>query len=102
MKGTNMNRTVTKGNVFKELGFTDEESAVFAMKVELAVEIEKFLKREKLTQTKAAGFFGTTQGKISSIVNGDVKSFSIDYLAKLATKAGKVPRISFSRRRATV
>ena len=94
-----MDRTVTKGNVFKELGFTDEESTVLAMRVELALEIEKYIKRKKLTQTRAATYFGTTQGKISSIVNGNVSAFSIDYLAKLVTKAGKTPRISFTRRR---
>ncbi len=95
-----MDRTVTKGNVFKELGFTDEEATVLAMRVELALEVEKYIKRKNLTQIKAATYFGTTQGKISSIVNGHVSSFSIDYLAKLVTRAGKTPRISFSRKQA--
>lgn len=31
---------VTKGNVFKDLGFTDEESIALAMRVDLAVEKE--------------------------------------------------------------
>ena len=36
-----MKTKVTKGNVFKDLGFTDEESVALAMRVDLAVEIEK-------------------------------------------------------------
>ncbi len=92
-----MERTVTKGNVFKELGFTNEESTVLAMRVELAIEIEKFIKRKRLTQISAATHFGTTQSKISNIVSGKISGFTIDYLAKLVTKAGKTPRISFSR-----
>jgi hypothetical protein len=35
-----MDRTVTKGNVFKDLGFSDEEAIALAMRVDLAVEIE--------------------------------------------------------------
>ena len=95
-----MDRVITKGNVFKELGFTDEEAAVLTMRAKLAIEIERFIKRKKLTQTRAATHFGTTQGKISNIVSGKVSGFTIDYLARLVTKAGKNPRISFTRMRA--
>ncbi len=89
---------VTKGNVFKDIGFTDEESVALAMRVDLAVEIEKFIKRKKLTQVKAAEYFNVPQPKISKIVGGKVSGFSIDYLVKMATRAGINPRISFSKR----
>ena len=95
-----MNKKVTKGNVFKHLGFTDEEAVAYAMRVELAIEIEKSIKRMKLTQAKAADYFGVNQPKISKIVSGDVGGFTIDYLVKMVAKAGKTPRISFARRRA--
>ena len=93
-----MKTKVTKGNVFKDLGFTDEESVALAMRVDLAVEIEKFIKRKKLTQMKAAEYFDVPQPKISKIVGGKVSGFSIEYLVKMATKAGKSPRISFVKR----
>ena len=93
-----MKTQITKGNVFKDLGFTDEESVALAMRVDLAVEIEKFIKRKKLTQIKAAEYFDVPQPKISKILGGKVSGFSIEYLAKMATKAGKTPRISFTRR----
>ena len=54
-----MHRKTTKGNVFKDLGFTNEEAIALAMRVDLAVEIEKFIKRRKLTQAKAAEYFGS-------------------------------------------
>jgi len=95
-----MSKKVTKGNVFKHLGFTDEEAVAYAMRVELAIEIEKSIKRMKLTQAKAADYFGVNQPKISKIVSGDVGGFTIDYLVKMVAKAGKTPRISFARRRA--
>ena len=95
-----MDRKITKGNVFKDLGFTDEEAIALAMRVDLAVEIEKFIKRKRLTQTKAAEFFDVPQPKISKIIGGKVSGFSIEYLVKMAAKAGKTPRISFVRRQA--
>lgn len=93
-------RKVEKGNVFKDLGFSDEEAVALAMRVDLAIEIEKFIKRKKLTQTKAAAFFDVPQPKISKIVGGKVGEFSIDYLVKMVAKAGKTPRISFTKKRA--
>jgi TPR repeat protein len=35
-----MKRKITKGNVFKDIGFTDAEASALAMRVDLAVEIE--------------------------------------------------------------
>jgi predicted XRE-type DNA-binding protein len=95
-----MQRKVTKGNVFKDLGFSDEEAVALAMRVDLAVEIEKFIKRKKMTQTKAAAYFDVPQPKISKIMSGKVSGFSIEYLVKMAAKAGKTPRISFARKQA--
>ena len=93
-----MKTKTTKGNVFKELGFTDEESVGLAMRVDLAVEIEKFIRRKKFTQMKAAEYFNVPQPKISKIVGGKVSGFSIEYLVKMATRAGKTPRVSFAKR----
>ncbi len=74
------------------------QAIALAMRVDLAVEIEKFIKLKKLTQAKAAVYFGVPQPKISKIVGGKVDSFSIEYLVKMVTKAGKAPRISFAKR----
>ncbi|MEO0996550.1 MAG: helix-turn-helix transcriptional regulator [Pseudomonadota bacterium] len=95
-----MRQKVTKGNVFKDLGFSGEEAVALAMRVELAIEIEKFIKRKKLTQVKAAEFFSVPQPKISKIVGGKVGEFSIDYLVKMVAKTGRTPRISFAKRQA--
>jgi len=93
-------RHVTKGNVFVDLGFSREEADVLAMRVQIALEIEKYIQRKKLTQQAAAEFFNTTQPKISKIMKGKINEFSIDYLARMVGKTGKRPRISFQRDRA--
>jgi predicted XRE-type DNA-binding protein len=95
-----MESKITKGNVFKDLGFSDEEAVALAMRVDLAVEIEKFVRRRSLTQTKAAKYFDVPQPKISKILRGKVDEFSIDYLVKMVAKTGKTPRVSFARKRA--
>lgn len=95
-------RHVTKGNVFADLGFSQEEADVLAMRVQIALEIEKYVRRKKLTQQAAAEFFSTTQPKISKIMKGKVNEFSIDYLARMVGKTGKRPRVSFYRGRAGV
>ena len=94
-----MKMKFTKGNVFRDIGFSEEESTALAMRVDLAIEIEKFIRRKKLTQIKAAEFFDVPQPKISKIISGKLSGFSIDYLVKMAAKAGKHPRVSFSRSR---
>jgi len=92
-------RHVTKGNVFEDIGFTKEEAAILAMRVDLSIEIEKFINKKKLTQKAAADLFGVTQPKISRILKGDLDGFKIDYLVKMVAKTGKYPRISFRSRR---
>jgi len=87
-------------SVFTDLGFSEEESAVIIMRIELALAVEKYIKRRGFNQTQAAKFFGITQGKISEIVNGKIHAYSVEYLAKLVAKTGKTPRITFAPKRA--
>ena len=78
-------------SVFEELGFSKEESEDLKMRTYLILEIRKFMERRRMTQVKAAEFFGVTQNKISYIKNGQIDRFSIDFLVKmLATAGGKL------------
>ena len=86
---------VTKGNVFEDLGFDPAESADLALRVYLMAEVGKFIEKNGLTQTRAAKFFGTTQPKVSYIMNGMVEKVSSDYLVGLLAKTGGEFRYSF-------
>ncbi len=88
---------VTKHNVFEDIGFSETEAAVLAMRVEIALEIKKFVERKQLTQAAAAKLFGVTQPKISNILKGHIEGFTIDYLVRMVSKAGKRPRVKFGR-----
>jgi predicted XRE-type DNA-binding protein len=79
---------VTKGIVFEDLGFSPEESERMALQVFLGEQIRTFIKRNNLTQSKAAAFFGVQQPKISKIMNEDLEGMSIDYLVKMVAQTG--------------
>lgn len=86
---------VTKGNVFEDLGFSREEAADLAMKTDLASDLRKFIARQKLTQKKAAEFFGVPRPKISHIQNNRLQGISIEYLVRMLAKTGGKLSYSF-------
>ena len=87
--------SVTKGNVFKELGFSPEEAERMALQVFLAEQVRSFIQRNKLSQAKAAAFFGVQQPKISKIMNENLDGMSIDYLVKMVAHTGGTLNYSF-------
>lgn len=86
---------VTRGNVFEDLGFSPEEAEKLALQVFLGEQIRAFIKRNKLSQEKAALFFGVQQPKISKIMNENLDGMSIDYLVKLVAHTGGKLSYSF-------
>lgn len=87
--------TVTKGNVFEDIGFSAEEAERMALQVFLGEQIRTFVVRNKLTQAKAAAFFGIQQPKISKIMAENLDGMSIDYLVKLVAQTGGKLHYSF-------
>ena len=92
-----MRHETTTGTAYEALGFSKEEAAALAMRVLLAAEIERFVKRRRMTQTAAAAFFGVSQPRISNVLNGKLQGFTIDLLVKMVSKTGCIPRVSFRR-----
>ncbi len=86
---------VTKGNVFEDLGFSPEDSERMALQVFLSEQIRTFIRRNNLSQTKAATYFGVQQPKISKIMGEDLEGMSIDYLLKMVAQIGGQLNYSF-------
>jgi predicted XRE-type DNA-binding protein len=78
----------SSANVFIDLGFSLDEAAVLQMRADLMVELRKFIKNKKLTQTKAAEIFGVSQSRASDLIRGKWERFSLEMLVTLATRAG--------------
>lgn len=87
--------SITRGNVFEDLGFSPEEAERMALQVFLGEQIRTFINRNKLGQAKAAAFFGVQQPKISKILNENLDGMSIDYLIKMVAHTGGTLNYSF-------
>jgi predicted XRE-type DNA-binding protein len=87
--------TESKGNVFLDLGFSPDEAAILQMRSQLMVDLRKFIKSKKLTQTKAAELLGVSQSRVSDLIRGKWEKFSLEMLITLATRVGM--RITLNR-----
>lgn len=75
-------------DIFKDLGFNKKQAVNLQIRSLLMIEIEKFIKEKKMTQSQAADFFSIPQPRISEIIRGKIELFSIDNLINLLIKAG--------------
>lgn len=57
-------------------------------------ELERYLARERITDTQAAKVFGVVESRISDLKQGRINQFDLDTLVKMASAAGL--RISLS------
>lgn len=78
----------SSGNVFKDLGFPQEESDKLIIKSRLMMEIESFIKNKGMTQAHAAELMGVTRPRISDVMRGKIDKFTIDALVDMLSKAG--------------
>jgi len=46
--------TESSGNIFVDLGYSPDEAAILQMRADLIVDLRKFIKTKRLTQTEAA------------------------------------------------
>jgi len=85
-----MTETVGKssGNVFVDLGYSEEEAAILEMRADLMADLRKFIKAKRLTQAKAAEIFGVSQSRVSDLIRGKWERFSLEMLITLAMRAG--------------
>jgi predicted XRE-type DNA-binding protein len=74
-------------NLFKDLGRHDAEEA-FA-KVELAYRIHTLIEETGLNQTQAAKLLGTDRARVSNLMRGRLKEFSMDRLFHFLNRLGQ-------------
>lgn len=101
--------TVTKGsgNVFRDLGFSEEKSAELILKSSLLQALQETIKGRGWRQVEAAAQLGIDQAKVSKLLAGQMAGFSIERLVHFLSLLGqdvevtvrKAPR---GRRRGTV
>ncbi len=76
------------GNVFRDLGFSEDESRSLALRSEIMIRIEEFVEKNGLTQSRAAARLGLTQPRLNALLKGKINLFSLDALVNAAARAG--------------
>jgi predicted XRE-type DNA-binding protein len=85
--------TPGSGNVFIDLGFDKAEAQVLALRAELMIRIGRHLQTTGWTQAEAAKRLGITQPRVSKLLKGAWRDFSLDMLLTLAARAGLHPEL---------
>jgi predicted XRE-type DNA-binding protein len=81
------------GNIFKDLGFSDEEAASLLARCELMFQLREIIREKGWSQRKAAEELGVPQPRIAEIMKLRSEHWSIDQLVKYMDKLGR--RVSF-------
>jgi predicted XRE-type DNA-binding protein len=89
----------SSGNVFRDLGFSEEEAVHLQVRADLMIQLTKMIMRRRLTQAKAAKLLGVTQPRISDLMRGKLDRFSIDMLVEMLGHAGVRVRLVLTPRR---
>lgn len=84
---TTMRRS--SGDVFRDLGFTRQETANLRIRSELMDELSALIERQGWTQGTAAKTFGVSQPRVSDLVRGKIDLFTIDALVDMLARAGR-------------
>ena len=64
-----------------------------ALRAEVMIRMEQHLKAQGWTQAEAARRLGITQPRVSRLIKGQWKDFSLDMLLTLAARAGLEPQV---------
>ena len=82
---------VTKGsgNVFRDLGFSDTQSAELLLKSSLLQAIQETIRGRKWKQIEAAAQLKIDQAKVSKLLNGQMAGFSIERLVHFLSLLGQ-------------
>jgi predicted XRE-type DNA-binding protein len=80
--------TRSSGNVFKDLGFSNEEAEHLRIRADLLIQIQKALEARGLKQAEVAKLLGVTQPRVSDLVRGRLDLFSVDNLIDMLARLG--------------
>lgn len=86
------------GNIYADLGFPKADAEHMKLRADLMIQVIKYVRSHKLTQTEAARLMGVRQPRISEIFNGRIDLFTIDQLVGMLARIGV--RVSLTTRKA--
>jgi len=90
--------TPSTGNVFRDLGFSKEESEHLLVRADLLIQVQKTITSRRLIQAEAAKVLRVTQPRLSDLLRGRIDLFSTDALIDMLARLGVGVRWWSSRR----
>lgn len=78
----------SSGNVFKDIGFNDIESALIERRLSVLKEITAVVKRRKLKARDLERLFDEQQPRISDLLNEKISKFSLEKLLEYLERLG--------------
>jgi len=83
--------TVTKGsgNIFRDLGFSEERSAELILKSSLLRALQDTIRGRGWKQIEAASRLGIDQAKVSKLLTGQISGFSVERLVHYLSLLGQ-------------
>lgn len=75
------------GSVYADLGLKNYEE--METKSNLVIEISKAIKKRKITQTQAAEMFNISQPKLSELLSGRFRGYSVERLIHFLNELGQ-------------
>src|SRR5262249_37424059 len=80
--------TPSTGNVFRDIGFSEEEAEHLKIRSDLMILLQRAISRRHLKQAEVARILGVTQPRVSDLVRGRIGLFSIDTLVDFLARFG--------------
>ena len=77
----------SSGNIFRDLGFSEQQAENLRIRSELMIRLSKLIEDRGFTQAEAARLLGVTQPRISHLMRGKIQLFSIDSLIEMLGRA---------------
>lgn len=76
------------GNVFRDLGFSEEEAENLKIRADLMIELTQLIEAQALTKEAASKVLGITQPRVSDLMRGKIDRFNVDGLIEMLGHAG--------------
>jgi len=80
--------TPADGNIFAELGHGPAEAAKLLIKADLMIDIRQWVVSNKLRQKDAAKILKVSRPRLSDVMTGKIRKFTIDALVDMLENAG--------------
>ena len=76
--------------------YPDDQAALMEMRSSMIEGLGAWLAGTDLTRTQAAKILGVTQARVSDLKRGNISSFSLGLLVRLAVRAGLQPKLKLA------